>query len=193
MKKKLLLILGMLIATSVYSQQTITLRDGKVVDKVLSTVPTREVDTFSDGIIVTYNFSSAILQKDDLFEGSWWWKIDGFGLEEEDGKPSVLSRIDQLSIPYGSNAKIEIIESVYKDFPYTLTPARKPLTDSGNDFYTKENVKPIDASLGIYPTVVVESRDKQCYRGNDILNVRVSPIQYDVKNKNVRAYTKIKY
>lgn len=193
MKKNLLLILGMLIVTSIYSQQTITLKDGKVVDKVLSTVPTRDVKILSDGVIVTYYFSSAILQKDDLFEESWWWKIDGFGFEEEDGKPSVLSRIDQLSIPHNASAEIEILESTYKDFSYTLTPAHKPLTDSGNDFYSKENVKPIDISLGIYPTVIAEIKDKQCYRGIDILNVKISPIQYDVKNKIIRAYTKIKY
>lgn len=179
--------------TSIYGQQTITLNDGKVVDKVLPTVPTREVSIMSDGIVVTYNLSSAVLQKDELFEGSCWWKIDGFGLEEEEEKPSVLSRIDQLSIPYGSSAKLEIMESVYKDFFYTLTPARKPLIDSGNDFYTKENVKPIDISLGIYPSVIVEIKDKQRYRGSDILNVKISPIQYDAKNKKIRAYTKIKY
>lgn len=116
MKKDLLLILGLLMVTSIYGQQTITLNDGKVVDKVLPTVPTREVSIMSDGIVVTYNLSSAVLQKDELFEGSCWWKIDGFGLEEEEEKPSVLSRIDQLSIPYGSSAKLEIMESVYKDF-----------------------------------------------------------------------------
>ena len=194
MKKGLLLILVMLLTIHIHGQQTITLKDGKLVNKVLPTIPTRDVSISSSGeITVTYAFSSAILQKDDLFKESYWWKVDGFGFEEEPGKPSVLSRLDQFSIPKGVEAKVEIIDSFYKDFNFPITPARLPLIDSGDDVYTKENVKPIDSSLGIYPISIVEVCNIQQYRGNGILSVKVSPIQYDVKNKKIRAYTKIKY
>ena len=169
----------MLLTIHIHGQQTITLKDGKLVNKVLPTIPTRDVSISTSGeITVTYTFSSAILQKDDLFKESYWWKVDGFGFEEEPGKPSVLSRIDQISIPKGVEAKVEIIESSYKEFNFPLTPARFPLTDSGDDVYTKENVKPIDSSLGIYPISIVDVCNIQQYRGNGILSVKVSPIQY---------------
>lgn len=74
--------------THVHGQQTITLKDGKLVNKVLPTIPIRDVNILSSGeIIVTYSFSSAILQKDDLFKESYWWKVDGFGFEEEPVNP----------------------------------------------------------------------------------------------------------
>lgn len=193
MKQTLIIIIGMVLAISTNGQNTITLETGALTDDISSTVPTRDIDISTDGVTVTYSINAAVIQKDDLFKGCYWWKMDGFGLEEEPSKPSMLNRIDQFTIPTGMKAKLTIEESSYKEFNYRLTPARQPLTDSGNEVYTSDNVMPIDKSIGIYPNEIVCIEDVQAYRGNNILNVRVSPIQYDPVAEKVRAYTKIVY
>ena len=191
-------LVSVLLAFSVYpvfSQRTIFLNDGKIIDQALpsSTVPTRDVDVKANGVIVTYLFNSAAILNDDLCDNAFLWKIEGFGYEEELGKPSVLFRIDRIAVPFGSQAKVEVIETSYKDFSIELAPARLPLTDRRNETYSKNDVTPIKPSLGFYPKKVVEPCETQIYRNNEILGVKVPPIQYDAKHKTVRAYSKIKY
>lgn len=176
-----------------YGQQSIHLSSGIAEDKVLSSVPTRDAQIVQDGVEVTFLLSTANLLKDDLYEGTYWWKIDGFGVENEVSKPSTLRRTDQILIPSGKAVSVEVVSVDYKEYNFELTPARPPLTDSGNETYTKDNVKPIDITLGVYPKDVVRVINEQVYRGQKILNVEVSPIQYDVTRKVVRAYTKIVY
>lgn len=195
MKKRFLLtMIGVAVTViSITAQRTINLQTGAFFNGKDSNVPTRDVVVSANSTTVTYTFDSAILQEDELFDGCYWWRIDGFGFEDEPTKPAVLSRLDQFVIPRGANVTVEVIESSYKDYHYPLTPARQPLTDSGNDIYTKQNVKPIDKSIGLYPKSIIEKQDIQSYRGENILSVKVSPIQYDVTSQNIRAYTKIKY
>lgn len=192
-KRLLLMFLCSCLFLFAYGQQSIHLSSGLTEDNVLLSAPTRNLKVLQDGVEVTYVFSVANIQKDDLYEGTYLWKMDGFGSEDETSKPSVLQRTDQIQIPSGKTASVEVVSAEYKEYNYELAPARPPLTDSGNETYTKNNVKPIDVSLGIYPKDVVRKIDEQVYRGQKILNVEVFPIQYDVTRKVVRAYTKIAY
>ena len=61
MKRGLLLILVMLLTIHIHGQQTITLKDGKLVNKVLPTIPTRDVSISTSGeITVTYTYTVLI-------------------------------------------------------------------------------------------------------------------------------------
>ncbi len=193
MKRLLLTIFGIVVAVNMYGQQTIDLQTGTVTDGYVSTVPVRDVEVSSNSTVVTYIFSKATIMEDDLFEDSYWWKVEGFGIEDVPSRPSVLNRIDRFVIPKGKNASVEVVETSYKDYNYSLAPARQPLADDGDEIYTKQNVQPIDLSIGVYPMSIVEEYGMQSYRGENILSVKVSPIQYDVVLQKVRAYTKIKY
>lgn len=193
MKRLLLTIFGIVVAVNMYGQQTIDLQTGTVTDGYVSTVPVRDVEVSSNSTVVTYIFSKATIMEDDLFEDSYWWKVEGFGIEDVPSRPSVLNRIDRFVIPKGKNASVEVVETSYKDYNYSLAPARQPLADDGDEIYTKQNVQPIDLSIGVYPMSIVEEYGMQSYRGENILSVKVSPIQYDAVLQKVRAYTKIKY
>ena len=193
MKRLLLIVVSAFGVLLAQAQQVLDLRTGALTDGVTSIVPTRDVETLPGGYRVTYTFKNALLQADDLFQGTTFWKVDGFGLNSLSGAPSTLVRGDMLAIPEGYVATVEVTDSTYRDFPFELTPARQPLIDSGDEVYTRENVQAIAPYEGYKPLAIVSQQPTQSYRGHDLCLVDVSPIQYNYAEKTVRAYTSITY
>lgn len=193
MKKLLFFLLSMWGIHYTHAQQVIDLQSGKLTKELTSTVPTRDIEKFEDGYKVTYTFGKALIQPDNLFSGTMFWKMEGFGLNQIPGEPSTLTRNDLIAIPFGHKAKVEVIDSTYYDYDYELTPARQPLLNSNNEIYSKENVPTIKPYDGFKPTTVASLSGIQYYRGNGICLAKVSPIQYNYKTKTVRAYTSITY
>jgi len=94
MKKILFIALGMFFGFAAQTQKVISLEDGSVSAKVASTAPTRYVEEASDGLIVKYEFKRAILQPDQVYGDTYWWKIEGFGFNVSQTKPATLARGD---------------------------------------------------------------------------------------------------
>lgn len=130
---------------------------------------------------------------DNLYTGTVFWKIDGFGLNESAGEPSTLLRNDLLNIPSGCSARIEVVDSAYQDFSYELTPAHPALLNSNDEVYSKQNVPAITPYSGFFPSSVASLGATLSYRGQKLCQASVAPIQYDYNNKKVRAYTSITY
>ena len=193
MRKNLLIAFLVILCQSVNAQHILSLNDGRRSEGVGSSLPTRDIQEVPDGIIVTYYFDKALLYPDDVYQDSYWWKVDGFGYNEKPTEPAIPLRMDQFSIPKGSTAQIEIISKEYIDYDYTLTPAREPLINSSNDVYDRQTVKPVAVTNKWFPENPIDIKDIQVYRGNGILNVKVSPIQYNSSTKTVRAYCKLEY
>lgn len=156
-------------------------------------VPYRNVETTDNGVIVTYRFRGGIHQQDPLYPNAKYWKIPGFGLNEESGKPSTLSRWDSFAIPNGANVSVEVLECEYTDTAFVLAPARHALFNNDTIGYTLDNVPPITAYTGFYPTDIIEMSGITNYRGQDIQRIEVHPIQYSHTNGIVRNYSMIKY
>lgn len=176
------------------SQQVMDIKTGVFKkDKSSITIPERDIEKLEDGYMVTYTFENAMLQPDELFSGTMFWKMDGFGLNQMPGDPSTLVRDDMIAIPSGYISKVEVVDSIYCDYNYELTPARQPLIDSGNEVYTKQNVLAIIPYDGFKPSTIVSQCGIQSYRGHNLCIAKVSPIQYNYNTKTVRAYYKIKY
>lgn len=180
-------------AASSQAQQILELHDGSLSDGIKSTVPTRDVQTLDDGYLVTYTFDNALILSDNLYTGTVFWKIDGFGLNESAGEPSTLLRNDLLNIPSGCSARIEVVDSAYQDFSYELTPAHPALLNSNDEVYSKQNVPAITPYSGFFPSSVASLGATLSYRGQKLCQASVAPIQYDYNNKKVRAYTSITY
>ena len=193
MRRLLLIIVSAFGFLLAQAQQVLNLQTGLLTDGVASTVPVRNVEALPNGYRVTYVFTRALLQPDNLYKGTLFWKVDGFGLSPASGDPCTLSRNDMLAVPEGYVATVELIDSAYCDFHYELTPARQPLIDSGDEIYTQENVQAIVPYEGYKPQAVVSQLPTQSYRGHDLCLVGVAPIQYNYAEKTVRAYTSITY
>lgn len=156
-------------------------------------IPYRNVETTDNGVIVTYRFRGGIHQQDPLYPNAKYWKIPGFGLNEESGKPSTLSRWDSFAIPNGANVSVEVLECEYTDTAFVLAPARHALFNNDTIGYTLDNVPPITAYTGFYPTDIIEMSGITNYRGQDIQRIEVHPIQYSHTDGIVRSYSMIKY
>lgn len=193
MKKTILIIFLSLLKVSMQAQQIITLEGGSLSSNIVSTAPTRTIESVADGIMVTYTFSKALLDPDEVYENTYWWKVDGFGFNETLTEAALPIRTDQFVVPVGKTPSVEVISKEYVDFKYTLTPAREPLSDDNYQIYDKQLVKPIIPTNIWMPQNLVKASDNQVYRGNRIFKVTISPIQYNSSKETVRAYKKISY
>lgn len=192
MKQLLLILLSVLSVSTSQAQKVLNLRTKTLESEVTSTVPIRDVKELKDGYLITYTFDKAVVMPDKLFPGTIFWKINGFGMNQTPGDPCTLSHSDFISVPTGYSAQVDVVDSIYSDFDYELTPARQPLLDSNNEEYTKRNVLAIIPYDGVKPVNIL-SQDIAQYRGRNICQVTLSPIQYNYKTKTIRAYTSISY
>lgn len=102
--------------------------------------PTRDVEVTDEAITVTYNFNGATIQQDPIYEDSKFWKIYGFGLNETAGEPAIPYRNDVFALGKNTSFSVDVIDSVYTDSAFTLSPARPVLNNSDNSGYSIENV-----------------------------------------------------
>lgn len=193
MKRELLIIFSVLVALNSVAQQVIDLQTGELGKDTESTIPERDVETLEDGYLVTYRFSKAVIKPDYLFSGTYFWKMDGFGYNQNPGEPCTLRRNDLIAIPSGFNATVEVTDSVYYDYHYVLTPARQPLWNNSKEGYTLKNVKKINPYNGFKPESIASLSGTPSYRGQDLCMVSVNPIQYNYSTHTVRAYSSITY
>lgn len=193
MKRIYLCLFAIWVAGLSFAQKKIDIATGELSSNLDILVSTRDITEIPEGYRVTYDFSEAIVQPDDLYEGSVFWKMKGFGLNETVGEPCYLLRNDMFVIPKGADVEITVEDCSYVDYPYELTPARPPLLNSSDEVYTKDNVLPIAMTNVFYPTSVVECSNVQSYRGTDVCYVQIRPIQYNSSARTVRAYTSISY
>lgn len=178
---------------SVKGQQTITLSNGNMVAGAYKQPPTRTVKSVDDGYIITYTFDKATVIDDPLYKGSIMWKVAGFGEEDTPQKPALPYRLDSFTVPDGYSVNVKVVDSLFVELPYTLSPARPPLTDSGNVSYTKDNVPTISAYKGFLPNRIANMDNMGVYRGKGVVDVMVSPIQYSYEQNTIRAYKSISY
>ena len=193
MKKLILILFNIIGLLYSHAQQIIYLDSGKLEKELASTVPTRNIEKLKDGYLLTYSFEKALIIPDILFSGTFFWRMDGFGMNETPGNPCTLIRNDMIAVPSGYNVEICVTDSIYHEFAYELTPARQPLLDSSNEQHTKQNVLAIEPYDGFKPAKVVSLSGIQSYRGHDMCLATVSPIQYNYNTKTVRAYISISY
>ncbi len=171
--------------------QTIVSLNDSIYSEV--TMPKRNVDEVDDGIVVTYYFDNAIIQTDLLYPECVMWKIPGFGVNETVGEPAIPSRWDSFALPQNVGVAVEVLDSSYVDYPMQLSPARPTLIDSDTVEHTTDNVLPIVSYDGFYPTSLIGSSKGDAYRGIPLLDISISPLQYNYQQRIIRAYKMIKY
>ena len=177
---------------AVKAQRIVCLQTKKVTTGIGKTIPTRDIIETQNGVRVTYVFNNILLHDDPLYNDATVIGIDGFWPSTIDSEPAVLSRWDTFIVP-STGADVVVSDSSYVEFPMEISPARPILTNSGNETYTTDNVKPINSYCGFYPSSIISASHNDSYRGQRLFRVCVSPVQYDYANKKVRVFTMIQY
>lgn len=156
--------------------------------------PQRTVQRTDDGITVAYMFTGNVPSACNVGDGGCVWRIEGFGLRDAPGGYATPFRVDAFAVPEGCTAVVETVDSAFVDYDCRLAPARRiPEKGTAAEGVVKEGGQ--NASQGgFYPRkVAVAAWRGSVYRGREICNVVVNPVQYDAAANKARAYSKITY
>lgn len=156
--------------------------------------PQRTVQRTDDGITVAYTFAGNAPSACNDGDGGCVWRIEGFGLRDAPGGYATPFRVDAFAVPEGCTAVVETVDSAFVDYDCRLAPARRiPEKGTAAEGVVKEGGQ--NASQGgFYPRkVAVAAWRGAVYRGREICNVVVNPVQYDAAANKARAYSKITY
>lgn len=156
--------------------------------------PQRIVQHEDNGITVAYTFAGNAPSACNDGDGGCVWRIDGFGLRDAPGGYATPFRVDAFAVPEGCTAVVETVDSAFVDYDCRLAPARRiPEKGTAAEGVVKEGGQ--NASQGgFYPRkVAVAAWRGSVYRGREICNVVVNPVQYDAAANKARAYSKITY
>lgn len=156
--------------------------------------PQRTVQRTDDGITVAYMFTGNAPSACNAGDGGCVWRIEGFGLRDAPGGYATPFRVDAFAVPEGCTTVVETVDSAFVDYDCRLAPARRiPEKGTAAEGVVKEGGQ--NASQGgFYPRkVAVAAWRGSVYRGREICNVVVNPVQYDAAANKARAYSKITY
>ena len=156
--------------------------------------PQRTLQRTDDGITVAYMFTGNVPSACNAGDGGCVWRIEGFGLRDAPGGYATPFRVDAFAVPEGCTAVVETVDSAFVDYDCRLAPARRiPEKGTAAEGVVKEGGQ--NASQGgFFPRNVAAAAGRvDVYRGREICNVVVNPVQYDAAANKARAYTKITY
>lgn len=156
--------------------------------------PQRTVQRTDDGITVAYMFTGNAPSACNAGDGGCVWRIEGFGLRDAPGGYATPFRVDAFAVPEGCTAVVETVDSAFVDYDCRLAPARRiPEKGTAAEGVVKEGGQ--NASQGgFFPRNVAAAAGRgSVYRGREICNVVVNPVQYDAAARTARAYTRITY
>ena len=156
--------------------------------------PQRTLQRTDDGITVAYTFAGNVPSACNAGDGGCVWRIDGFGLRDAPGGYVTPFRVDAFAVPEGCTAVVETVDSAFVDYDCRLAPARRiPEKGTAAEGVVKEGGQ--NASQGgFFPRNVAAAAGRvDVYRGREICNVVVNPVQYDAAANKARAYSKITY
>lgn len=156
--------------------------------------PQRTVQRTDDGITVAYMFTGNVPSACNAGDGGCVWRIEGFGLRDAPGGYATPFRVDAFAVPEGCTTVVETVDSAFVDYDCRLAPARRiPEKGTAAEGVVKEGGQ--NASQGgFYPRKVAVAAERgDIYRGREICNVVVNPVQYDAAANKARAYSKITY
>ena len=172
--------------------ETINLNNGSTIKGLQAEMPTRDVEYVRDGLLVTYTFNSMYIHPNPESPHSFFLKIKGFGLNSEEGKPSLPMHWDSIVLPTNSNFKMMVVDSSYIEYPIELTASKTSDIISSKEIATNK-MKPIKSYKGLFPKQLALLSSSETYKNNTILNVCVCPVQYNYTEKKARLYTKLVY
>lgn len=156
--------------------------------------PQRIVQHEDNGITVAYTFTGNVPSACNAGDGGCVWRIEGFGLRDAPGGYATPFRVDAFAVPEGCTTVVETVDSAFVDYDCRLAPARRiPEKGTAAEGVVKEGGQ--NASQGgFFPRNVAAAAGRvDVYRGREICNVVVNPVQYDAAANKARAYSKITY
>ena len=188
-----LVIISCLFSIYSYSQKTYRIEGNKMEKGITSTIPCRDVLYMDDGIDVVYSFKGINIYPDPIYRSASLVKIDGFGLNDNEGEPSIPFRWDSFVVPKDANVTVSLKDSSFINLPLELSPSRKALSDSDYEGYDSTNVIAMKPFRGLYPKQTIYNVESSNYKELEICKVCISPLKYNYSNKSIILASQLRY
>jgi len=156
---------------------------------VVQPPPTRTIEDVPDGIVVTYYFDNPEIVESEYYENTKYIRYDGFGLNDNDGEPCIPFRNDTYLVPNNCAVTLSMLDSVYNDTTFVLSPSMPIMPDNGSRVM-KHTITPY---FGFFPTNIIHSSGVYLHREDALISVSISPVKYNYQTNTVRRYSLIKY
>lgn len=193
MKKILICLFFLFISLmSCLSQTTFMIDSCRFVNEILASAPTCTIENVSNGIIVSYHFENINIYPDRFDSTAHVLRLDGFEPIHEKGKPSVPIRWDSFIIPQGKTYTVSVIDSSYINLPIKVAPSIPLLTEWEMENLS-DSIIPIVPYSGSFPQSYISSIDTIEYRGENIIDICISPIKYHYTNMSAQICNYITY
>ncbi len=198
MKKIQFTLLLSILCFSAFSQQNFLFFNSNISKtKNINKEPIRILDDQGlKGIELSYHFPGAdVFIKQNKGINYQVLKIKNFPMLEEVGKPALPCHTDIIAIPLNASAKVKIISFESKKIKnYLIYPALKLALDKVGAPNPEFEIDNLFYSQDItYPENIVDIVDIQKIRGTSMAIVKICPIQYNPKLKEITVYSNIRY
>lgn len=192
---KTILLLFLMLVTQFAWGAVRTINPIPIVGNSQKIVPLKSVTSDDEGISVNYTISQIMVQDDDeIYPGTVFMKIDGFGQTDEPGTPSVPFRRDSYKLPEGcSTVSLTLEKCSFVDVDYELTPARPDLLAYENIRYSRSNVPAIGSTTITAKDALFTQPSYAMIGGDRYAKVEIMPVSYDSRNKKVRIYYELNF
>ncbi len=188
-----LTVLFCLFVNCTYSQNTYRIEENKMENGISSTMPFRDIIYKDDGIDVIYNFKEINIFPDPIYKTASFVKINGFGVNDNEGEPSIPLRWDSFVVPKDAHVTVTLVDSTSIYIPLEISPSRKALSESNYIGYDITNVQAIKPFSGLFPRQTICNVESSGYKEYDICKVCISPMKYDYTNKKLLLNSQLKY
>lgn len=192
-RKLIIMLLCFMSVIAMHAQRMLNVADGSFSADLTKPTATRLIEPIEGGYRVKYTFDKILLRPDNLFDGCEEWYISGFTSNNIAGEPAYLYASDSFSIPVGCEASVKAVNSEWITINSLSAPARPPLFVSDTIRYTLENVPPIQDNLGWFPKKNIIDNGIQSYKGIDIINIGVVPVQFNTEEGLAMVCKAIEY
>ena len=173
-----------------FAYEVLVLSTGQIVqsDTIPSVRKTEVKDDFR--ITVTYEFDSVQIVRDPLKPTRFHLQPDGFGISETIEFPAIPVKMDQYVVGADYACYLESYQTTDVELDFEYTPASLPQVDGGEEDPAEFPILLFDKFL---PEVPVLDAGTQIYRGNTIIKIALTPVQYNSQTKKVRIHKQLSY
>jgi hypothetical protein len=195
MKRYFLLIAALLaVIITANAQKMLDLESNVFLDTLDTPTVDKTVTETENGYRVRYEFKKALILPDDVYSACDVWKFDGFFTSGAPSMPMYPYASDSFTIPTGCVASIQVVDEEWLLEESAPAPGRLPLCVSDTIGYSKSNISPVRTDLvGWYPTNSVIDNGTHSYKGIDIVNIGISPVQFDCVEGTAKVCKTLEY
>lgn len=184
---------SMLCILGIHAQKTLNIDTKSWEDSPSNSSVTKTMTATKNGYEVTYQFHKALVMPDKTIPETELWYLDGFTLNNVPGEPAYPYSSDSFAIPIGYTASVNVLEEEWYIIESKIASGRAPRLLSDTTSLTSQSIQVLKTRKGWFPTTSASENWTTAYKDIDIINVGITPMQFDSYNGKARICKTLRY